>query len=166
MKKENFRKESGFTLVELMIAIAILAIVTALAAPSFTSSIKRNQRTSCTNQLVGTLQLARSEAVRLSRAITVTAPTGIENGITVYRDVDGDGVASADETIQVTRRCNGTAVSVSQGNIEYTYTPAGWTSPADELVIQVCDADETGESGRNIRVLVSGVVRTGAITCS
>jgi len=57
-----FGKE-GFTLIELLITIAIVAILTGLALPSFQNFIRRNAVASEVNQLVGSLQTARTLAL-------------------------------------------------------------------------------------------------------
>jgi len=54
----------GFTLIELMVTIAVLAVVIAIAAPSFTSVIQSNRTTALHHEVLGALQLARSEAVK------------------------------------------------------------------------------------------------------
>lgn len=59
----------GFTLVELMVTIAVLAIIAMIAAPSFTQTIARQQLNSNTRELIATLSQARSQAV-LSRTIS------------------------------------------------------------------------------------------------
>ena len=61
----------GFSLVELLVAIAIMGIGAALAAPLFTSLIESSRLTSSTNNLVEALALARSEAVRRREAVEV-----------------------------------------------------------------------------------------------
>ena len=61
----------GFTLVELMVTLAVLAVVMAIAAPSFTF-VRNNARLSgATNEMVATLQLARMDAIRLNGRVTV-----------------------------------------------------------------------------------------------
>lgn len=84
-------KQPGFTLVELMVAIAIMAIVIAFAVPSFEQIRNGNRLSSGANDLLTALQLARTEAIRRNRAVTfcptnaaqaacLTGPTVIDEG--------------------------------------------------------------------------------------
>lgn len=61
----------GLTLVELMVTIGVAAIVLGLAVPSFTTTIQESHMTAASNDLVGTLQLARSEAIKRNLPVTV-----------------------------------------------------------------------------------------------
>lgn len=63
----------GFSLIELMIVLAIIAIGAAIAVPSYQSSIASNRKTSAANNLLGVLQFARSEAVIRRKQIKVCA---------------------------------------------------------------------------------------------
>ncbi|WP_045727374.1 Tfp pilus assembly protein FimT/FimU [Xanthomonas sp. GPE 39] len=76
-------RQRGFTVVELMVTIAILAILVALAVPSFTALMRSNRLTSTANELVAALQLTRSEAVRLN------------GGVSLCRSADGNACANA-----------------------------------------------------------------------
>lgn len=58
---------AGFTLIELMVTIAIVAILIALAFPSFEGSFRSNRLATTSNEIMGSIALARSEAVRTSR---------------------------------------------------------------------------------------------------
>jgi type IV fimbrial biogenesis protein FimT len=57
-------EQAGLTLIELLVSVAILALLLTLAAPSFTSYIDRTRFTSGVDAVAASLQLARSEAYR------------------------------------------------------------------------------------------------------
>jgi type IV fimbrial biogenesis protein FimT len=61
----------GFTLVELMITVSILAILAAAAIPSFQGMLRTSHLVSLTNELAGALNLARSEAIKRGKRVTV-----------------------------------------------------------------------------------------------
>lgn len=63
--------QKGFSMVELLIAMAILAIGAALAAPMFTNLIESSRLTSTANSVVESLALARSEAVKRNAVMQV-----------------------------------------------------------------------------------------------
>ena len=60
----NSQTQTGITLVELLIVIAIAAILASLAGPSFTDFINRTRQNSVVSQLVSDLNRARSEAIK------------------------------------------------------------------------------------------------------
>jgi prepilin-type N-terminal cleavage/methylation domain-containing protein len=66
------KRERAFTLIEMLIAVAIAAIVVTIAVPSFNQFILRQRLKSVNAQLITDLQLARSEAVtrgKVSRVV-------------------------------------------------------------------------------------------------
>lgn len=65
------RFAAGFTLVELMVTVSVLAIIAAIAYPSFTSVINGNRLAGAANDLLGDLQYARSEAIRRSARVVI-----------------------------------------------------------------------------------------------
>ena len=65
----------GFTLVELVVAITVLAVLVSLAAPMYQSFVVNNRTRSAAYSLVSTLSFARSEAVKRNTAVSV-APLG------------------------------------------------------------------------------------------
>lgn len=65
----------GVTLIELLIAIVVLAILIALATPSFLAMMNSNRLTSHANEIVASLQQARMEAIRRNTRITVCRTT-------------------------------------------------------------------------------------------
>lgn len=64
-------KQSGFTLIEMMIAIAILAILAAIAVANFPSMMTRFRLSGATRQVMGDLMAARMKAVNLNRRVKV-----------------------------------------------------------------------------------------------
>lgn len=65
--------ENGFTLTELIIVLAIAAILLALAMPGMGAFVQNNRLVSQANDLVADLSVARSEAIRRGRRVVVCA---------------------------------------------------------------------------------------------
>ena len=60
-------KHGGFTLIELMVALAVAAILLTIAVPSFQSVVNSNRLASSANEMMAALQTARMEALRLNK---------------------------------------------------------------------------------------------------
>lgn len=71
---------SGFTLVELMVTIAILAIVAALGTPSLVNIIRDNRVTAQANDIAALLTMARSEAVKRRNTAFVVVDSPANGG--------------------------------------------------------------------------------------
>jgi type IV fimbrial biogenesis protein FimT len=65
--------QRGFTLIELMVVLAIIVVVMGIAAPSFRSSTENLRLVSHTNALLNTFTFARSEAIMRGTPVTVCA---------------------------------------------------------------------------------------------
>ena len=81
-------RNRGFTLMEMLVTLAVVAIVASLAVPSFQNMIATQRVRSAANDLVTALNLARSEAVKRNRIVTVTPAGTWADGWTVSY-VDG-----------------------------------------------------------------------------
>ena len=81
----NMDKEPGFTLIELLIVIVVVTILLAAGVPAFKDFIKNNRVTAQANDLVSTIQLARSEAVKRGANVVVCAS---DNQATCTDDMD------------------------------------------------------------------------------
>ncbi|MBU8976442.1 MULTISPECIES: GspH/FimT family pseudopilin [unclassified Lysobacter] len=132
----------GFTLVELMITIAVLAVGSMLAYPSFSNVIKSNRVATSTNSLIAAFNLARSEAIRSNRGAGVcpskagTACEGSDwsTGFIAFTDQDGSGGWSAGDSV----------LRFFEGNEALTFTAApGANEPAGNVDVVVF-----GRSGR------------------
>ena len=70
--------QKGFTLLELMITIAVLAIAAAFAVPSMTRAVEKRNTISAAEAIYNQIQLARSESIARSQPVymNVVAGTG------------------------------------------------------------------------------------------
>lgn len=102
------KQQTGFTLIELMVAIAIAAIFLAVAVPSFQHSILNNRISTELHQLYTYLTFARAEAVNRGTTVTAcsssdqascAASTNWATGWIVFIDSDGDGAVDGGETL-------------------------------------------------------------------
>ncbi len=101
----------GFTLLEAMIVVAIIAILASLAGPSFSSLLQKNRLAAASSALQVSLSLARSEAVKrgADSRVTVAASTAAgawTNGWVVFADQTGNansGLAPTADSATITR---------------------------------------------------------------
>lgn len=110
--RSSQRDLKGFTLIEVMVVVSILAILIALAAPSFTPMIERWRIRQATEQLQSTLYYARSEAIKRGGQVTIQKLPNNTNGCTaaaidtnwgcgwfVCEDSNSDGVCADTESV-------------------------------------------------------------------
>lgn len=96
--------QRGFTLIEIIITFALVAIMLVLAVPSFVKFQRNSELTSNANDFVGAVTAARAEAMKSQRR-TIMQPLADENWATgwiVFVDVDNNGVQSTGDVV-VTR---------------------------------------------------------------
>lgn len=90
------RGARGFTLVELVVVIAVLGIVSVMAAPSFTGSFARNHLRGAAGEAYADMQFARAEAVQSNGAVNVAFSASgyqVTRGTQVVKSVSfGGGV--------------------------------------------------------------------------
>lgn len=93
------RRVQGFSVIELMIAIAVVAILITVALPSFQQSLRSNRVSTASNELITSLSLARSEALRNPRGAVIcssqdgaTCAGDWNDGWIVWIDADGNGL--------------------------------------------------------------------------
>lgn len=108
----------GFTLTELMVSIAIAAIITALATPSLREFIQNNRAVTQINELHAALSFARSEAVKSNNNVSLCKSDNgtscnvdsdhFHDGYIVFIDSDSDGsVDISDRVLRVQNAISG-----------------------------------------------------------
>lgn len=151
-------RNKGFTLIELMIALAILAILSTIAAPSFSTMLANYRVRTGAEGIIAGLQLARAEAIRRNTNVSFTLNTA--TGWTV-------AVVSPAATVQ-TRPAGeaGSNLQVTSTNDQsaLTFTPLGTVSGynAASNLSQVTVAPPSGITGANtlqINVFAGGQIR-------
>lgn len=108
------RSAGGFTLLEAMIAIAVLAILASLAAPSFKELLAAQRIRLTASDLYSSLLMARSEAMKRNVTATVTATSSNwQNGWTV---------AASGITLQTQSAPTNITITGSVTPLSYAYT--------------------------------------------
>ena len=122
----GLRAMRGMTLIELMIAITVAAILLALAAPSFRQALGKSRLSSAASELTSAVQLARSEAIRNNRRVTLcrsedsSACSSASNdwpGWIVFVDLNGDGVRNSNEPVVKSGTVGGPVQALSSPNL-------------------------------------------------
>lgn len=165
------RSNRAFTLVELLVAIAVLAILIGASLPAMRSFIQNNRATAQANDLMTSLNLARSEALKLRspvtiRAASITAGNEFGGGWTVFADANGDGMIGVDdvELQKVSALPDGSTLSDAAGTGIVTYLLDGRVS-GGARVFQLRVEGCRGNNGRNIGVSAVGRVSVTRVDC-
>ncbi len=179
MPPRNGSFQSGVTLLELIVAILILAILATLAAPALQDFTRSNRVTAQTNELVAFINLARNEAIRRN----LDLDDGNED-VVLRLDADGDGwngnVAVTGETsapgcpVGVIRCVANTQVGLTLlGDdspttfAEIRFDSRGYLADFNETVLCLRHAPCSGaRQHRRVRILPSGRVEWELLACS
>lgn len=173
-------RTGGFTLIELMVGVSVLAILLAVGIPSFSAIMRNNRIASGANNLVGALNFARSEAIKRGDPVTVcpsTNGTSCDNttawagGLIAFRDAAGTSGTfdPGDLLLQVWPAVEGGLTLTSSRNfIQYTSNgmPNPLPSTANPESFSLQKPGCTGNYARRITVTVSGRVTSAVAACS
>lgn len=90
----------GFTLIELLVALVVLGILLSIGMPAFGKIIDQQRMDSALSALTGSLNMARQEAVRRNRPVTLAAIDGDwANGWLMFLDTNHNGEYDAGELL-------------------------------------------------------------------
>lgn len=161
----------GFTLVELMVTVTVLAILASVAMPSLTAFTASNRLSALSSDVVSSLVLARTEAARAGLPVLVRPATGgvtgneYGKGWNLYLDNNSNGtVDSGDTLLRTYAALPGTLKMQSASTLNFS--AIGYLTPASAVTFVLCPT--TGlKNGVQITVPPSGLADVTRITtCS
>lgn len=162
--------QRGFTLAELLTAVAVAGVLAALAVPSFSGLIYDQRMSNDTSDLMITLSYARTEASRRRRTVSIcpsangTSCSGTqwENGYIVFVNNDADDPAVVDSGEEVVRVINGGSDNVTVRADTFSsfisFAPTSFSNAAGTFTI--CD-QRGATSARGVLINAVGRPRRG-----
>lgn len=179
-------RSDGFTTIELMVVVAILAILTALAAPSFRPLLERWRVRDAAESVTSTLYLARSEAIKRGGQVVIRPNSGTDwgTGWYVFFDVNGNGTKNCNasmtpnecdlQTVPALTNVNISVAGTTNGGITIdrwgmaSHTSGASTAPTNMFFeIKPAGKDMTDSSAARLCAGLGGriVRKKGSETC-
>lgn len=179
-------KQRGFTVVELMVAIAVLAILTAIALPNFRDFMRRNAVTSHTNELLGDLSYARQLATTELSVVSIcptadpsaSAPTCSDDGNyaqgwLIYKAPSAGtdlGTATGFQLLRVAQSMSNVSIRADSTDV-VSFNQRG-AAPGGEVGFHICaksSSDTVGRStpaapGVQLHLMASGRAATNPLS--
>ncbi len=164
----------GFTLVELMIALAVLLVLLAVGIPQSVGLVTNNRLTSQANELLETFSVARSEAINRTAEVRVvpTDPADWRKGWSLVADVNRDGdFIDAGDVLRVGSPLQGGSTLTADGansltNNYVAFGSLGALEPlGDTFAYQLKGSHCVGSQVRLITVAATGRVEISRLNC-
>ena len=165
---------SGFTLIEMLIAVTVVAILLTIGIPSFRYVTNSNRIAAEINGLLGDMQFARAEAIKEGLPVTVCVSadgatcSGVnvntwQNGWIVFSDLNGNAVvntAAGDVVLRVQTPFSSTDTFVATNNVgAVTFNREGYANGiANGTLIALHDSTNNNSWTRCLSINLSGMM--------
>ena len=157
--KQN--RQSGFTLIELMITLVIASLMLTIGVPSLSNMLQNNRLSSQTNQFIAAINFARSEAIKRGANIDVKA-TDSSNADNEWGN--GWSIEQGATVLRIFQTLDGSStLNSNTSKTQFQYNSRGRVNGTDTL--ELCDS-RSGEIGRRITISPTGRVSSAQFTCS
>lgn len=155
----RWRKARGFTLIELVTAITVMAVLAGLALPSFRGFVANQRIRNASFDLMAALTLVRSEAITRGGNVSMTRKAGTrwDEGWTV--------VDAADAKVQVQDGRNSISITDSLGRDTITYGKDGRIVTESTKFTIAPSTEVAGVSSRCIAIGLSGMPSSSVGAC-
>lgn len=159
----------GFTLIEVLVVVALLGIVTALAAPGFANLVQSNRVQAAAGELQRALYFARTEAMSRGVNVTLTASSADGWAGAVVISTVATPVMPNGEVLRQYPGGLGAAnvlASASAGDVtltRLTFLPTGSLALNSDASLRVCGAGSTA-SGKQFTLSIGGLVAVSDYT--
>jgi type IV fimbrial biogenesis protein FimT len=149
MNRKRMDAIYGITIIELMISLAVIAILSSIAAPSFTNIIQDNRMVTQLNELQASLSFARSEAIKRNNTITTCRSNDgkscegkgdWKNGWLVFVDADFDSIVDIGETILLRHAAISTNNTIIFNRSRVIYSGNGTARGGSNGTYTFCDS--------------------------
>jgi len=172
------KNNRGFTLIELLVTVVVLIVLLVIGVPEYRRMTENNRQVAAINTIVGDLNLARSEAVKRGRTVTLCGSddgatcntANWESGWIAFIDVDGNqAVDNADGDLLLSRN-TGLPTGLTLRGIKFAnsdfiqYRPNGQLSGGDDGTFVVCDIQQSNETDNVPRARAANVNGLGRIS--
>ena len=171
-------RSSGFTLVELMITVVIVAVLLSVVVPGVENIQNRNRMDTAAHALFTSLMFTRSEAIKRnspvvmcksSDASSCTDAAEWHHGWLIYADADSDSVVDPNEVLRIgTAFENGDTLYTSGADFDdqVVYNVDGSASGTGDFVL--CNKGEASEFAREISISFTGrpKMNSGTVDCT
>lgn len=112
-------RQQGFSLIELLMGLAITGIVLQLVSPAFATLIESNQRQQAAQALFSSIRTARSEAIVRNQAVVIHGINGDwSQGWRMILDISGKGEMDSDNPLLAERQSGARVSIVGNGPVE------------------------------------------------